>query len=178
MRIAVLLILVMSLSSVAHGKRPFRTKPIPVSESRDEVERTTIGDLHVDNLVARKIVLADDNGKPRLTMNIDQQNTVRLTISNGSQSAVAMLNVFEDGRTAFILRGPRGRNRVSISTRQSGQPTIYMSEDANIILANDKNQPRLGIGNSTEGGTRFFYYNQQGKIVELIESSASQTSQE
>ena len=167
----------MSLTSVAHGKRPFRTRPIPASESKAEIERPTAGDLHVNNLIARKIVLADDNGKPRLTMNIDQQNTVRLTISNGSQSGVAMLNVFEDGRTAFILRGPRGRNRVSISTRQSGQPTIYMTEDANIILANNKNQPRLGIGNSTEAGTRIFYYDQQGTIVELIEPPAPQTPQ-
>ena len=151
------------------AKRPFRTRPLIPDDNPTQVARVAPANLKVDRLEAKQFILTDKNGKPRLTMNVDDNNTVRLTISSGTQNGSAMLNVFEDGRTAFILRGPRGRNRVSISTRKTGQPTIYMTEDANIILANHKNQPRLVLGNDKEGGTKFFYYDDQGKVIELIE---------
>lgn len=162
-------------TSPVFASRPFRTRPLVADNNQTQIARSAPASLKVDRLEAQQFVLTDKNGKPRLTMNVNENNTVSLTISSGTLNGAAMLNVFEDGRTAFILRGPRGRNRVSISTRKTGQPTIYMTEDANIILANHKNQPRLVIGDSTEGGAKFFYYDDQGKVIQLIEKQPVKT---
>ena len=101
------------------AKRPFRNKPMPVSDSQTQITRAANADnLKVNQLEAKQFVLTDSNDKPRLTMIVDENNTVRLTLNSRNQSGNAILNMFENGRTAFILSGPRGRNRVSVSARQ------------------------------------------------------------
>ena len=79
------------------AKRPFRNKPMPVSDSQTQITRAANADnLKVNQLEAKQFVLTDSNDKPRLTMIVDENNTVRLTLNSGNQSGNAMLNVLED----------------------------------------------------------------------------------
>ena len=79
------------------AKRPFRNKPMPVSDSQTQITRAVNADnLKVNRLEAKQFVLTDNNGKPRLTMFVDENNMVRLTLNSGNQSGNAMLNVLED----------------------------------------------------------------------------------
>tara|TARA_Y100001968_G_scaffold74600_2_gene66019 strand:- start:1680 stop:1925 length:246 start_codon:yes stop_codon:yes gene_type:complete len=79
------------------AKRTFRNKPMPVSDSQTQITRAVNADnLKVNRLEAKQFVLTDNNGKPRLTMFVDENNMVRLTLNSGNQSGNAMLNVLED----------------------------------------------------------------------------------
>ena len=154
------------------AKRPFRNKPMPVSDSQTQITRAANADnLKVNQLEAKQFELTDSNDKPRLTMIVDENNTVRLTLNSRNQSGNAILNMFENGRTAFILSGPRGRNRVSVSARQDWHPTIHLTEESNIILANEKNQPRVVLGEGQESGVKLFYYDRDRTLFEIIKKN-------
>lgn len=115
---------------------------MPVNNASPSIARATPESLQVDRPEAKQIVLTDNAGKQRLIMNIDDQNTVRLSINR--------------------------RNRFSIPTRKDGQPTISMSKNAHVIISTEKKQPRMVPGQSVESAAKFFYYDETEKLVELI----------
>ncbi|MCH2600565.1 MAG: hypothetical protein MKZ94_14225 [Pirellulales bacterium] len=128
---------------------------MPVNNASPSIAKVTPESLQVDRPEAKQIVLTDNAGKQRLIMNIDDQNTVRLTINRGNQSA----------------RSTRSRSFFYPDSQR--WPTTSMTKNAHVIISTEKKQPRMVPGQSVESAAKFFYYDETEKLVELIKRPPS-----
>ena len=130
------------------------------------VATLTIGQSRKDEIVADRVeasefVLRGPDSQVRMRIGVDDQGVVRVSATSKERPDAFLLSVFPDGRGALLFRDSRGRNRLGLSIREDGRTTLTLSENANIILHDEKGRNRAVVRVPDEEFPRLMLYNER-----------------